>query len=261
MKNHPFSKAVVKVLALVGILGYSCGNSGTEQHILDSIKRADSLMMVELNEHNHHCDVTRWADSCAAKNMELYGHSGYVLEDLLDIKDETELKKVYGADKVKYDTIWGAEGFFTMGTILKTDAESRIEITWENGKTKTGIISVTLVSDQDWYSDTIKAGMWYSNNSIGIGMKVSHIECVNGRPFTFSGFGWDYAGSVIDWQKGNLEGKGIAVQLSEGPTSPSTDLSPEEIASVLGDVEVQSDNPVLKHYRPRVWSISVAKVQ
>ena len=90
-------------------------------------------------------------------------------------------------------------------------------------------------------------------------MPIEELQKLNGRPFTFSGFGWDYAGSVHNWQKGELDGKGIAVQLAEGPAA--VELTPEESAQILGDVAVQSDNPVLKPFRPRVWSISVARVQ
>lgn len=185
----------------------------------------------------------------------------YCLETLLSINSEPGLKNAYWEGEVVYDTMWGAEGFFSMGTILRTDSVSRVEITWKNEGAKVGIVSATLVSESDWYGETLAKGNWKTLSGVFLGMSIEELEKLNGRPFTFTGFGWDYAGSVIDWQKGNLEGKGIAIQLSEGPTPVSTDLSPEEIASVLGDVEVQSDNPVLKHYRPRVWSISVAKVQ
>ena len=257
MKNHPISKALVKVLAVVGILGYSCGNSGAEQHLLDSIKKADSIH--EAWHERTYYDPSRWADSCFASYATTHDGEMLMLEELFEINSEAELKNKYGLENVKYDTIWGAEGFFSMGTILKTDAESHIEITWENEKTKTGIISVTQVSDQDWYEDSLQVGMWYSGKGITIGMPIRALESVNQSPFTFSGFGWDYAGTVLDWQKGNLEGKGIAVQLSEGRTDEN--LSDTEAATILGDVEVQSDNPTALKFHPRVWSISVAKMQ
>lgn len=184
----------------------------------------------------------------------------FTLENLL-VMDIYGLEGTYGKENVTFDTIWGAEGYFSMGTILKTEPQSHIEITWDNETTKTHIISVTQVSDSDWYADTLTRSQWRSTYKVTLGISIQELQKLNERPFTFSGFGWDYAGSVLDWQKGILEGKGIAVQLSEGPTNPSTDLTPDEIASVLGDVQVQSDNPALKHYRPRVWSISVAKVQ
>jgi hypothetical protein len=183
----------------------------------------------------------------------------YFIETLLGMKDEVALVANYGKDAVSFDTIWGAEGFFSMGTILKTEEGSHIEITWMDETKRERIVSVTLVSDQDWYSDSINHGQWKSNSGVMLGMPIEELQKLNGRPFTFSGFGWDYAGSVLDWQKGNLEGKGIAVQLSEGATDEN--LSDTEAAHVLGDVMVQSDDPTALKFHPRVWSISVAKVR
>jgi hypothetical protein len=195
-------------------------------------------------------EAQRKADSIAER---------YTLESLLNVADQNGLESKYGKDAVTYDTIWGAEGYFAMGTILKTEDGSHIEVTWQDENKRQKIVSVTLVSDQDWYADSIYRGQWRSATGVQIGMPIEQLEKINGRAFTFSGFGWDYAGSVLDWQKGHLEGKGIAVQLSEGPAA--VELSPEESNQILGDVAVQSDNPLLKPFRPRVWSVSVAKVQ
>lgn len=183
------------------------------------------------------------------------------LESLLGMKNEEELIKRFGQDKVKYDTVWGAEGFFSMGTIVKTEAASHLEITWMNDSLKTEVVSVTQVSDSDWYADTLLSSTWKSATGVHVGMSINELQKINGRVFTFSGFGWDYAGGVISWQGGTMEGKGVAVQLSEGPINQSKNVTTEQRNAVLGDVEVQSDNPVLVEYSPRVWSISVAKLQ
>lgn len=203
-------------------------------------------------------DVTSVNDSIRAAQM--VGADG-TLESLLNVKDEAELLTRYGKACVKLDTIWGYEGYFTMGTVLKTEAASHIEITWKDDSLKKGIVSVTQVSDSDWYADTLASSSWKSSTGVCVGMSIDKLQNINGRSFTFSGFGWDYAGGVIRWNGGTLEGKGIAVQLSEGPVLETKKISEEQRNSVLGDVEVQSDNPVLSAYAPRVWSISVAKVQ
>lgn len=203
-----------------------------------------------MTEADRLTDSTRVADSIATH---------FCLENLLLINSEERLQESYGYDKVSYDTLWGAEGFFSMGTILRTDSLSHIEITWKNPGVKAGIISATLVSESDWYGDTSARGDWRSCSGVYLGMSVNDLQKLNGRPFTFSGFGWDYAGGVISWNGGTLEGKGIAVQLSEAPATLT--WTPEQSAQMLGDVEVHSDNPLLKDIKPRVWSISVAKVQ
>lgn len=227
MKTAVFCKVFFVAIVLSSVTGCFSGEEPIDKTTLDSIRAADSLAMQ------------------------------FNLENLLNFTDESDLIRRYGNEAVRYDTIWGAEGYFSMGTLLKTEPQSHIEITWANEKMKTGIISVTQVSDSDWYSDTLEASEWKSSTGVVIGMSIEELQKLNGRPFTFSGFGWDYAGSVIDWQKGNLEGKGIAVQLAEGPFSGK--LTDEQSATILGDVMVQSDNPLVKQFAPRVWSISVAK--
>lgn len=183
----------------------------------------------------------------------------YKLEFLLDFNSENELVQAYGKNHVIYDTIWGAEGFFTMGTILKTENVSRIEITWKNDAKKTEIVSATLVSDQNWFGDSIQPGMWHSNTGIKLGMSLEEVEKINGRPFSFSGFGWDYAGGLMSWEGGTLEGKGISIQMSEGTGYDS--LPEDEYTKILGDVPVMSNNATARKSGARVWSVSVAKVE
>lgn len=214
-------------LILISGIIPGCGDIPQEKLLADSIARADSIA-------THYC-----------------------LENVLGIGSEMGLGDEYPEGKVVYDTIWGAEGFFSMGTILRTDSVSHIEITWTNEAMKTNVVSATLVSDSDWYGDTLARGKWKSCKGVYLGMSVEELEKINGRPFTFKGFGWDYAGTVTDWQGGNLQDKGIAVQLSEGPFSGK--LTDEQSAQLLGNVPVQSDNPMVKEFNPRVWSISVAK--
>ncbi len=180
------------------------------------------------------------------------------LENVLALQSETDLIRKYGQASVTYDTIWGYEGYFTMGTYLITDKNSRIEILWTDSAARKGIISATLVSTADYYSEKLEPGNWKSSTGVFLGMSVYELEKLNGRPFKFSGFGWDYGGGVMSWEGGTLDGKGIAVQLSEGT---SAELTQEETNQILGDVMVMSDNPTVKKLKPRVWSISVAKVR
>lgn len=227
MKTILFCKVIPAAVLIVILNGCSEDQPGGNKAVIDSIRRADSIA------------------------------ANHTLENLLQFNNEADLAAHYGKESVQYDTIWGAEGFFTMGTILKTEPQSHIEITWQDEAKKQGIVSVTLVSDQDWYADSITSGEWTSSTGITLGMPVSALQKVNGAPFTFSGFGWDYAGHVINWQKGKLEGSGIAVQLSEGPVSDG--LTAEESAELLGDVELWSDDPLVQEFHPRVWSVSVAR--
>ncbi|HTF05211.1 MAG TPA: hypothetical protein VK826_14380 [Bacteroidia bacterium] len=226
MKNLIFSACIACTLSLASCMG----NSGMS----DEAKRyADSALM---------------ADSLAALPY---------VENVLELNSEADLIRKYGEGSVSYDTIWGAEGFFTMGTYLITDEYSRIEILWSDSASRKGLISATLVSNMDYYAETLDPGTWKSRTGVSLGMSTDDLQKLNGRPFKFSGFGWDYGGGVMSWENGTLDKKGIAVQLSEGT---SAELSQDETNQVLGDVPVMSNNPALQKLKPRVWSISVAKV-
>jgi hypothetical protein len=183
----------------------------------------------------------------------------YCLEYLLYRDSEAEFVKDYGAEIVKYDTIWGAEGFFTTGTILRVDTNSRVELLWMNEANRTGLISATVVSESDWYGDTLAAGKWKSCAGLEIGMTLEEVEMLNGRPFTFRGFGWDYAGGLISWEDGKLGGQGISIQMAEGNGYDS--LPQKEYEAILGDVPILSSDLTARKSGARVWSISVAKMQ
>lgn len=180
------------------------------------------------------------------------------LEDILEFQSEAALIEQYGKGSITYDTIWGVEGYFTMGTYVRTDEFAHVEIYWADSAARTGMISATLVSDADYYAAKLEPGKWKSCTGVYLGMSTDDLQKLNGRPFKFSGFGWDYGGGVFGWDGGTLDSKGISVQLSEGSNA---ELSGEETNQVLGDITVMSNNPVLQKLKPRVWSISVAKVK
>ena len=52
----------------------------------------------------------------------------FILEDLLNIADEKALIAKYGADHVKYDTIWGPEGDFGFGTYIDKGSVDAVQI-------------------------------------------------------------------------------------------------------------------------------------
>lgn len=205
-------------------------------------------------------DGTLPEDEALTDSLQRAGESNdYTLEYLLNVNDERELIDRYGKDHVIHDTLWGAEGFFEMGTIVRTDSVSRVEISWQNDSLRTNIVSVTLVSESNWYGDSLASGMWRSFTGVKLGMSLEDVEKINGRPFQFSGFGWDYAGGLMSWEAGTLEGKGLSIQMAEGTGYDS--LPEAEYTKILGDVPVMSNNPTARKSGARIWSISVAKVQ
>jgi hypothetical protein len=76
------------------------------------------------------------------------------------------------------------------------------------------------------------------------------VEKVNGRPFTFTGLGWDYGGEVTDWRGGALEqtkamlggniapGCNLAVTLGSAPDAPQ-----KAVDAVSGEEKFSSGDP------------------
>src|SRR5262249_17585108 len=48
------------------------------------------------------------------------------------------------------------------------------------------------------------ASDWTAPHGLKLGMALEDVEKANGKPFKLSGFGWDYGGLVVDWNKGAL---------------------------------------------------------
>jgi hypothetical protein len=96
-----------------------------------------------------------------------------------------------------------------------------------------------------------RALAWTGPEGIHVGSTLDYIEKVNGKPFTISGFGWDYGGYAVDFKGGRLErlSGGCAISLRF-----DSDILPE---GVSGDgVEVQSNDPRLKEAKPKVVEMS-----
>jgi hypothetical protein len=181
----------------------------------------------------------------------------FVLDDLLDIKDEAELKQKFGTDHVTWDTVWGGEGEFTMGSYLDKGTANEVQFLWEDDATRGEATSVAVNAMHIDNPADIFSSKWETSTGIKLGMTTDELEKKNGKSFIFSGFGWDYGGGVNDWREGNLDKAGIGIQLMEGPEA--SQLPQSEYLQVLGDQDVSSDHPVIKKLQPRVTVITVFK--
>lgn len=79
--------------------------------------------------------------------------------------------------------------------------------------------------------------MWTRVDGVRLGLTTRELQAINGRPFKFFGFEWDYAGAISDWGGGTL-----AV---EGGTRGPVVLCPPDPHPVdypAGDSEFSSDD-------------------
>jgi hypothetical protein len=97
--------------------------------------------------------------------------------------------------------------------------------------------------------------LWQVGPGISLGTSLLELERLNGRPFTLSGFGWDYAGVVTDWKGGALDSALAGVKLYLDPEPAQKESAP--YSQVLGDRGYSSALPPMQQLAPRVYQIFV----
>ena len=135
-----------------------------------------------------------------------------------------DLVKTFGAANVKNASIYRGEGESVPGTVVfDKDPKRRMEITWTKAK-KVGDITISGQSS-----------VWHTAEGITLGTTLAELQRLNGKPFKFSGFDWDYGGLIQSWEGGKLETslKKIWPTLAPGPKDSSEGVS--------GDGEFLSD--------------------
>lgn len=156
------------------------------------------------------------------------------------------LVKEFGARNVAFRTIDGAEGEKLKATVIyPNDDERRVEVIWwdEKGRRRPGSIRT---SGQGWTAP----------HALRVGMSMSEVERINGRPFALSGFGWDYGGAASDWKGGALAsvpgGCTLLVIFTPDERAPE-----KELTAVSGDQEVLSSNRNLRAVKATVQQVSI----
>jgi hypothetical protein len=149
---------------------------------------------------------------------------------------------------VKAQEIPGAEGESLRGVVLFSDDPSgRATVYFQNPQDLLGLAMVSIDEAQS---------EWELAPAIGIGTSLAELRRINGAPFTFSGFGWDYGGTVIDWHGGRLapssdEAVFARIQLRMPQGGVGDKAYPQ------GDSRFSSDDPRRKGLDITVGGISV----
>ncbi len=151
-----------------------------------------------------------------------------------------QLKKIYGAANVREHKVPLGEGETADGLIVYPGKPDELLIVW---KVKDRQIEYVRIER--------KGATWKTDSGIGIGTTAATLTKLNGGPFSLTGFGWDYAGRVVNWRGGKLP-KQLTVDLRA-----TRKVSRAYDQSVLGDKIFPSNNPVMLQKRLVVWRIFV----
>ena len=177
------------------------------------------------------------------------------------------LRAAIGEDAVVDRNIGMGEGEFEAGTIIYPDDPTRsLAIIWHDAERRERPKTVMVCYHPDPWSEESEPCRWRTAGGIGLGTRLSELEELNGRPFTLTGFEWDYSGTVLSWAGGRLEelldphGWRTLVRLAPqtgetGNWVPAVEY--RAMAPVLGDHDVSSGHPLMRLLDPAVYWVEL----
>lgn len=152
------------------------------------------------------------------------------------------LTQQYGEANIVHAVLPGVEGeTFEATLIFPDDPGRRIEIHWRDAATHTQISEVSISGEQ---SD------WRGPNGLALGQTIDEVEAANGKPFELFGFGWDYGGTVSDWDGGDFAPRGDCIIRAQF-------FAPTEDTSVMGDRPLRSDAANVRAAGARISQIGL----
>jgi hypothetical protein len=164
-----------------------------------------------------------------------------------------DLVRMYGAANVVDQDVDVGEGETQPGTVVfPRDPQRSITILWQDFPRMTLPASAQIEG---------RSSRWHAVHGISLGTSLRELEKLNGQPFHLSGFGWDYSGTVLSWNKGSLSrglgefGGGHGRLIVRLDSRAESRLSAEEQSQVDGDRDILSDQPVMQKLNPRAYEI------
>lgn len=160
---------------------------------------------------------------------------------------EALLIKTYGAQNVVTGMVPGDyDQEMLATTVFPNDPDKSMRFAWWDEDAREGLIFADLSPSMD------------GPGGAHIGMTVSEVGAINGKPFTIRGF-WQQSGGYARIEKGTLaEYDASGCFLSLG-FSPAEDYPKDlDVSAVSGDVTIASDEPLLEKLDTRVSLVSIS---
>jgi len=170
-------------------------------------------------------------------------NSTFILDSLLRYNSETDLITAFGRENVGRDTAWYPEGMGQyMITTLYPHTSNEVEFVWNDSAAYTGLNYVRVYEDSSTWS----------THGVKIGTTLNELIQLNGKDFTFSGFGWDYGGQLMWSEGGNLSDVDVTLDAA------NNEMPQSEQDSLLGEQTISSKSAIARKHNPIVTAISLA---
>lgn len=161
-----------------------------------------------------------------------------------------DLERLYGKANIKAGPVPGPEGTTLQGAVLfPNDPNRTLTLIWKSGKSPATVGNMVISG---------KKTLWHTAEGITLGTPLRELERLNGGPFTLSGFGWDYGGTVLSWgDQGKLRERfqsraGLVLRLQ-----PAEAVSQSVYEQVMGDATFSSSLPAMRQVNPVVAEMVV----
>jgi hypothetical protein len=167
----------------------------------------------------------------------------------------SDLQRLFPAGAVRDDDIELDEGLVKPGTfVFRGTSAEELAIFWTGKEADAHPKEVFLC-----FGRRKGPCRWQSDGGIRVGMRLTELETMNGKPFMVASFGWDYGGNVTSWANGKLarldcNGRLILALDAERVRigEYAVKLTPDEMHVVLGGHDVSSADQAMRKINPGV---------
>jgi len=229
---------VLNIITLIIVIFFltNCSNETQVNIQTDNIENEESLQSIE-DTNAHDTD----------ENLEIEENYNWVIVpdvsfgDILANNEYVGLYKIYSRENVTNDSVHVGEGFYQEASILFKDTPNEATVFWQEEYEYPEKIVINKENSD-----------WIINNNIKVGTTLDELIELNNGVFNLTGFAWDYGGTVLSWEGGNLEEMGsIIIRLS----GDYEKLGGEEQKQISGDIQLWSDNEILEKIDLKVSEI------
>ena len=159
------------------------------------------------------------------------------------------LQQKFGAENITTETIDGAEGeAVKVAVLFPKDKQKRMVVTWKDEEAQSAVAQISVKREADSVPTAWDA------NGLTLNSTLADVETLNGKPFTLTGFDWDYGGYAIQWNGGKLDTLFDPCQIALR-FEPDPGVKGAARAKVSGDKEFQSSNADMRAAKPKVAEI------
>lgn len=150
-----------------------------------------------------------------------------------------DIEQLFGKENIGIDSLFAEGEFVGLRSVVNKGKADEIFISWEEDKPPfKKIMSVEVAQNNSPYK---------TEEGIGVGSSIADIQTKlnGGKPFTFSGFGWDYGGGCCfsEGVSEKLRHVSFRLDMQENDYQKFTE---EENRQFMGDQSVSSDLPIFK---------------